>query len=167
MLTVLVPGREVNDLPVGQLCFRLRWEHGDCCRRLGENESSYSEWTSSTGCSLFLTSWPEGRPSVTFRQLVEAKFVYIHENMENLNHCMSFEQAKLTVNAHKHNLLNSFCNNGCFVDNSSKPVGITMRDQPLLLSCAMGIRVDRLRVWPCRCRQIEGGVLFYTACKSV
>ena len=32
--------------------------------------------------------------------------------MENRNHCMSIEQAKLIVNAHKHNLLNSFCNNG-------------------------------------------------------
>ena len=32
--------------------------------------------------------------------------------MENLNHCMNIEQAKLTVNAHKRNLLNSVCNNG-------------------------------------------------------
>ena len=31
--------------------------------------------------------------------------------MDNQNHCMSIKQAKLTVNAHKHNLLNSFCNN--------------------------------------------------------
>ena len=28
--------------------------------------------------------------------------------MKNLNHCMSIKQAKLIVNAHKHNLLNSF-----------------------------------------------------------
>ena len=32
--------------------------------------------------------------------------------MDNQNHCMSIQQAKLIVNAHKHNLLNSFCNNG-------------------------------------------------------
>ena len=32
--------------------------------------------------------------------------------MENQNHCMSIKQAQLIVNAHKHNLLNSFCNNG-------------------------------------------------------
>ena len=32
--------------------------------------------------------------------------------MDNQNHRMSIEQAKLIVNAHKHNLLNSFCNNG-------------------------------------------------------
>ena len=39
-------------------------------------------------------------------------FIYIHENMDNQNYCMSIKQAKLIVNAHKHNLLNSFCNNG-------------------------------------------------------
>ena len=44
---------------------------------------------------------------------VETKFIYIHENMDNQNHCMSIKQARLIVNAHKHNLLiNSFCNNG-------------------------------------------------------
>ena len=32
--------------------------------------------------------------------------------MDNQIHCMSIKQAKLIVNAHKHNLLNSFCNNG-------------------------------------------------------
>ena len=32
--------------------------------------------------------------------------------MDNQKHCMSFKQAKLIVNAHKHNLLHSFCNNG-------------------------------------------------------
>jgi len=32
--------------------------------------------------------------------------------MENHDHCKSIKQAKLIVNAHKHNLLNSFCNNG-------------------------------------------------------
>ena len=32
--------------------------------------------------------------------------------MDNQNQCMSIKQAKLIVNAHKHNLLNSFCNNG-------------------------------------------------------
>ena len=32
--------------------------------------------------------------------------------MENQNHCISIKQVKLIVNAHKHNLLNSFCNNG-------------------------------------------------------
>ena len=32
--------------------------------------------------------------------------------MDNQNHCMSIKQARLIVNAHKHNLLiNSFCNN--------------------------------------------------------
>ena len=37
----------------------------------------------------------------------------VHENMDNQNHCtMRIKQAKLIVNAHKHNLLNSFCNNG-------------------------------------------------------
>ena len=30
--------------------------------------------------------------------------------MENQKHYMSIKQAKLIVNAHKHNLLNSFCN---------------------------------------------------------
>ena len=36
----------------------------------------------------------------------------VHENMDNQNHCMSIKQARLIVNAHKHNLLiNSFCNN--------------------------------------------------------
>ena len=30
--------------------------------------------------------------------------------MDNQIHCMSIKQAKLIVNAHKHNLLNSFCN---------------------------------------------------------
>ena len=39
------------------------------------------------------------------------KFIYIHETMDNQNHCMSIKQARLIVNAHKHNLLiNSFCN---------------------------------------------------------
>ena len=33
------------------------------------------------------------------------KFVYIHENMETQNHCMSIKQAKFIVKAHKHNLL--------------------------------------------------------------
>ena len=32
--------------------------------------------------------------------------------MDNQNHCKSIRQAKLAVNAQKHNLLNSFCNNG-------------------------------------------------------
>ena len=33
--------------------------------------------------------------------------------MENRDHCMSIKQAKLVrVNAHKHNLINWFCNNG-------------------------------------------------------
>ena len=40
--------------------------------------------------------------------LVQAKFIYFHENMPNQIHCMSIKQANLTVNAHKHNLLNSF-----------------------------------------------------------
>ena len=31
--------------------------------------------------------------------------------MEKQNHYMSIKQAKLIVNAHKRNLLNSFCNN--------------------------------------------------------
>ena len=34
--------------------------------------------------------------------------------MENPNRCMSIKPAKLIVNAHKHNLLKSFCNNGYF-----------------------------------------------------
>ena len=33
------------------------------------------------------------------------QFIYIHENMDNQNHCMSIKQARLIVNAHKHNLL--------------------------------------------------------------
>ena len=37
--------------------------------------------------------------------------------MENQNHCMSIKQAKLIVNAHKHNLLKSFCSNGYFCVN--------------------------------------------------
>ena len=32
--------------------------------------------------------------------------------MGNQKHCMSIKQAKLKVNAHMHNLLNSFSNNG-------------------------------------------------------
>ena len=32
--------------------------------------------------------------------------------MDNQNHCMSIKQAKLIENDHKHNLLNSFRNNG-------------------------------------------------------
>ena len=49
------------------------------------------------------------------------KFIYIHENMENkikiikikiILNCKSITQAELIVIAHKHNLLNSFCNNG-------------------------------------------------------
>ena len=32
--------------------------------------------------------------------------------MDNQNQCMGIKQAKLIVNAHKHNLLNSLCNNG-------------------------------------------------------
>ena len=45
--------------------------------------------------------------------VVYTKFIYIHENMDNQNLCMSIKQARLIVNAHKHNLLiNSFCNNG-------------------------------------------------------
>ena len=32
--------------------------------------------------------------------------------MDNQNHCMGIKQARLIVNAHKHNLLNSFCYNG-------------------------------------------------------
>ena len=32
--------------------------------------------------------------------------------MENQNRCKSIKQAELIVNVHKHNLLNSFCNNG-------------------------------------------------------
>ena len=43
--------------------------------------------------------------------LVKTKFICIHENMDNQNHCMSIKQARLIVNAHKHNLLKSFCNN--------------------------------------------------------
>ena len=30
--------------------------------------------------------------------------------MDNQNHCMGIKQARLIVNAHKHNLLKSFCN---------------------------------------------------------
>ena len=44
--------------------------------------------------------------------LVEAKFIYIDENMDNQKNCRSIKQARLIVNAHKRNLLNSFCNNG-------------------------------------------------------
>ena len=39
-------------------------------------------------------------------------FIYIHENMDNQNYCMSIKQAMLIVNAPKHNSLNSFCNIG-------------------------------------------------------
>ena len=36
--------------------------------------------------------------------------------MDNQNHCMSIKQARLIVNARKHNLLiNSFCNNGMYI----------------------------------------------------
>jgi len=35
--------------------------------------------------------------------------------MPNQNHCMNIKQARLIVNAHKHNLLNSFCYNGIYV----------------------------------------------------
>ena len=35
-----------------------------------------------------------------------------NENMDNQKHCMSIKRGKLTANAHKHNLLNVFCNNG-------------------------------------------------------
>ena len=37
--------------------------------------------------------------------------------MDIQNHCMSMKLAKLIVNAHRHNLLNSFCNNGMFMLN--------------------------------------------------
>ena len=41
------------------------------------------------------------------------QFIYSHENMDNQNHCMSIKQARLIVNAHKHNLLiNSFLHFG-------------------------------------------------------
>ena len=40
------------------------------------------------------------------------------KNMDNENHCMSIKQARLIVNAHKHNLLiNSFCNNRYVLNN--------------------------------------------------
>ena len=42
---------------------------------------------------------------------LKTKLIYIHENMDNQNHCMRIKQARLIVNAHKHNLINLFCNN--------------------------------------------------------
>ena len=54
------------------------------------------------------------------------QFIYVRENIENLNPSMSIKQAKLTVvTTHKHNWLNSFCNNGhcCMSNNMKTPVG--------------------------------------------
>ena len=43
----------------------------------------------------------------------DKKLIGLNKNMDNQNHCMSIKQARLIVNANKHNLLiNSFCNNG-------------------------------------------------------
>ena len=63
--------------------------------------------------------------------------VYLHsENMENLNHCMNIKQAKHIVNAHKHNFLNSFCNNGHFhvkqPENNRKSVKTQERENALM-----------------------------------
>ena len=67
-------------------------------------------------CSLLMqTLWTlSGLISFSFFFLFffKAKFIYTHENMDNQNHCRSIKQAKHIVNAHKHNWLNSFCNNG-------------------------------------------------------
>ena len=49
------------------------------------------------------------------------QFIYIHENMDNQNHCMSIKQARFIVNTHKHNLLiNPLYNNGYVCLNNMK-----------------------------------------------
>ena len=48
--------------------------------------------------------------------MVEAKLIYIHENIENQNQFMSIKQAKLMVNAHKHNFtISIFATTGIFL----------------------------------------------------
>ena len=42
--------------------------------------------------------------------------------MENLNHCLCLKQAKLLVNAHKHNLLAGYV---CYVMNKTNTCGTT------------------------------------------
>ena len=43
----------------------------------------------------------------------QSLYTFMKIIMDNQNHCMSIKQARVLVNAHKHNLLiNSFCNNG-------------------------------------------------------
>ena len=41
-------------------------------------------------------------------------FILVYVNIDKHNQYMSIKQSKLIVNAHKHNYLNSFCNNGHF-----------------------------------------------------
>ena len=53
---------------------------------------------------------------------------------------MSIKQAKLIVNAHEHNLLNSFCNNGYVYvkqheDNNNKNQSKIKRERERMLSC--------------------------------
>ena len=60
--------------------------------------------------------------AIFFGSLVEAKFIYIRENMENQNHCLCIKHAKLLVNADKHNLLAGYV---CYVMNKAKTCGTT------------------------------------------
>ena len=65
--------------------------------------------------------------------------------MNNQTRCMSIKKARLIVNAHKHHLLNSFCNNGyvtMFILNNMKTttkINAVCRDLnicPFLLNAA-------------------------------
>ena len=49
--------------------------------------------------------------------------------MENQYHCMNIKQAKLILNAHKHNILTSFCNNGYFHVKQHENNRISLKNQ--------------------------------------
>ena len=78
--------------------------------------------------------------------------------MDNQKHCMSIKRAKLIVNAHKHNLLNSFCNNGYVyvkqhTNNNNKNQSKIKRErekEPYCCSVSLGHRLPQSRNAPQR-----------------
>ena len=55
--------------------------------------------------------------------------------MDNQNYCMSIKQSKLIVNAHKHNLLNSFCNKVYVYVNMKTTTKIKRERENALMRC--------------------------------
>ena len=119
-LSVLLPSSIRRTL---ELCQRQRWEtsekwfgstNQDVCRK---HCLAATHGVTETPQSSEILQREKESPAFPISEsfccfLGLRKVDFIHENLDNQNHRMSTEQAKLIVNARKHSLLNSFCNKG-------------------------------------------------------